>query len=110
VRGYAYRPLRITREIVNDSLETFVRDKGAIFEEILYRLETHFPEENELLPFIADGVVQPAALATLSKEPIDRALRHLIGYQIVEFIGGEYRIKIRLLDRWLRRFRLGRVE
>jgi tetratricopeptide (TPR) repeat protein len=110
VRGYPYLPLRITRQIVEDSLEGFVRDKGAIFEEILYRLETHFPEENELLPFIADGVVTPAALATLSDQPIDRALRHLIGYQIVELLGGEYRIKIRLLHRWLRRFRLGRVE
>ena len=110
VRGYPYRPLRITKQIVDDSLESFVRDKGAIFEEILYRLETHFPEENELLPFIADGVVEPAALATLSTQPIDRALRHLIGYQIVEHVGGEYRIKIRLLDRWLRRFRLGRAE
>jgi homoserine dehydrogenase len=28
----------------------------------------------------------------------------------VELIGGEYRIKIRLLDRWLRRFRLGQAE
>jgi hypothetical protein len=102
--------LRITRQIVDDSLESFVRDKGAIFEEILYRLETHFPEENDLLPFIADGVVAPAALATLSDQPIDRALRHLLGYQIVELVGGEYRIKIRLLDRWLRRFRLGRAE
>jgi tetratricopeptide (TPR) repeat protein len=110
VRGYPYRPLRITRQIVEDSLETFVRDKGAIFEEILYRLETHFPEENELLPFIADGVVTPAALATLSDQPIDRALRHLLGYQIVEFVGGEYRIKIRLLYRWLRRFRLGLAD
>ncbi|MFN8632356.1 MAG: tetratricopeptide repeat protein [Chloroflexota bacterium] len=110
VRGYAYRPLRITRQIVEDSLETFVRDKGAIFEEILYRLETHFPEENELLPFIADGVVTPAGLATLSDQPIDRALRHLLGYQIVEYVDHEYRIKIRLLDRWLRRFRLGQVE
>jgi tetratricopeptide (TPR) repeat protein len=110
VRGYAYRPLRITRQIVEDSLETFVRDKGAIFEEILYRLETHFPEENELLPFIADGVVEPAALATLSDQPIDRALRHLLGYQIVEYFGGEYRIKIRLLHRWLRRFRLGQAD
>jgi hypothetical protein len=110
VRGYPYRPLRITRQIVEDSLETFVRDKGAIFEEILYRLETHFPEENELLPFIADGVVAPAALATLSDQPIDRALRHLVGYQIVEYVDGEYRIKIRLLHRWLRRFRLGQVD
>ena len=110
VRGYDYRPLRITRQIVEESLETFVRDKGAIFEEILYRLETHFPEENELLPFIADGVVEPAALATLSDQPIERALRHLLGYQIVEYVGGEYRIKIRLLHRWLRRFRLGQAD
>ncbi|MDP8923446.1 MAG: hypothetical protein M3O34_11285 [Chloroflexota bacterium] len=110
VRGYAYRPLRITRQIIEDSLETFVRDKGSIFEEILYRLETHFPEENELLPFIADGVVAPADLATLVDQPIDRTLRHLLGYQIVEYVGGEYRIKIRLLDRWLRRFRLGRLD
>jgi hypothetical protein len=55
-------------------------------------------------------VVAPAALATLSDQPIDRALRHLLGYQIVEYIGGEYRIKIRLLHRWLRRFRLGQAD
>jgi hypothetical protein len=109
VRGHPYRPLRIIRRIVEDSLDTFVRDKGAIFEEILYRLETHFPEENELLPFIADGVVAPSALSTLSDQPIDRALRHLLGYQIVEYVGDEYHIKIRLLYRWLRRFRLGLV-
>jgi len=110
VRGYLYRPLRITRQLVEESIESFVRDKGAIFQEILYRLETHFPEENELLPFIADGVTTPSALATLTDQPIDRALRHLLGYQIVEYVGGEYRIKIRLLDRWLRRFRLGLAD
>jgi hypothetical protein len=97
----------VTRGIVENSLDTFIRDKGSIFEEILYRLETHFPEEKELLPFIADGVVKREELATLVEQPVDRALRHLLGYQLVEHMDGEIRIKIQLLDRWLRRFRLG---
>jgi hypothetical protein len=107
VREYVYRPLQVTPKIVEDSIDTFIRDKGSIFEEILYRLETHFPEEKELLPFIAEGVVKREDLATLVDQPIDLALRHLLGYQLVEHVGGEYYIKIRLLDRWLRRFRPG---
>ena len=65
---------------------------------------TEVPLPGESAVLFAERMAREKARA------IDRALRHLLGYQIVEYVGDEYRIKIRLLDRWLRRFRLGLTD
>lgn len=102
------RPLQVFPNLIISSIETFIRDKGAIFGEILDRLENYFPQELDLLLFIAEGLSEELELASLVTVPIDVALRHLIGYQIVDYQDGKYKIKINLLHRWLQRYRLGK--
>jgi excisionase family DNA binding protein len=99
------RPIIVTHKLVIDNLDTFLRDKSDVFREILERLD-YFPQEKDLLFFIAEGLCEEKDLATLVTEPIDIALRHLMGYQIVDYHAGQYKIKINLLNRWLQRFRL----
>lgn len=99
------RPLTVTHSLVANNIDTFLRDKSDVFREILDRLD-YFPQEKDLLCFIAEGLSQESELASLVTDPIDIALRHLIGYQIVDYEDGHYKIKINLLNRWLQRFRL----
>ena len=99
------RPLTVTHDLVVNNIDTFLRDKSDVFREILDRLD-YFPQEKDLLCFIAEDLSQESDLASLVTEPIDIALRHLIGYQIIDYEDGQYKIKINLLNRWLQRFRL----
>jgi cold shock CspA family protein/AAA+ ATPase superfamily predicted ATPase len=100
------RPLRVSKQMVIESVDSFLRQKGDIFEEILERLN-HFPQERDIFYFIAEGLSEEKELSTLTIQPIDVVLRHLIGYQIVEYKENHYNIKINLLYRWLRRYRFG---
>lgn len=96
------RPLQISRDLVTESVETFILTKGSIFEDITERLRINFPRELELLLAIAKGSSRKVELASLVDIPIDAALKHLIGYQIVSCSENKYNIKIKLLYRWLR--------
>ncbi|MEM4204037.1 MAG: cold shock domain-containing protein [Candidatus Methanomethylicaceae archaeon] len=103
------RPLQVTPEMVVHARNEFLRGEATpIFSEILERLDTFFPVERDLLLFIADGVDDEIELSRLVNQPVDVALYHLIGYQLVEQTAGKYRIKINMLHEWLRRYRLGR--
>jgi excisionase family DNA binding protein len=103
------RPLQVTPDVVVRAQNEFLRGEATpIFNEILERLDTFFPIEKELLLFIADGVNEEIELSTLVNQPVDVALYHLIGYQLVEQAEGKYRIKIDMLHKWLQRYRLGR--
>jgi hypothetical protein len=71
-------------------------------------LDRDFPTEKELLLAIARGTTDSAELSALAPTGLEEALRHLVGYQLVSRTeDGAYRVKIRLLDRWLRRRWLG---
>jgi excisionase family DNA binding protein len=103
------RPLYVIPEIVTQARNEFLRGEAtSIFDEILGRLDKFFPVERDLLMFIADGVDDEIELGQLVNQPIDVALYHLIGYQLVERSEEKYRIKIEMLHEWLRRYRLGR--
>lgn len=103
------RPLEVTHDMVVQARNEFLRGEATpIFNEILERLDTFFPIERDLLLFIADGVDSEIELSKLVNQPVDVALYHLIGYQLVEQIEGRYHIKIDMLHEWLRRYRLGR--
>lgn len=103
------RPLQVVPEMVVRARNEFLRGEATpIFSEILERLDTFFPTERDLLLFIADGVDDEIELSKLVNQPVDVALYHLIGYQLVEQTVGKYRIKIDMLHEWLRRYRLGR--
>lgn len=103
------RPLHVTSDLVVHARNEFLRGEATpIFSEILERLDTFFPVERDLLLFIADGVDDEIELSGLVNQPVDVALYHLIGYQLVEQTDGKYRIKINMLHEWLQRHRLGR--
>ncbi len=101
------RSLLITEEVVSRHLHDFLRDESWMFEEILSRLDRHFPLEKDLLLFIADGVASEDELIDMVDIPISTALRHLVGYQLIVREGDTYKIKLNLLDRWLKRYQLG---
>lgn len=102
-----HRPFQVTKNIVLENLESFIIVNTTFFNEILERLDIDFPIERDILLEIAKGVSKEYELSNIIDEPIDVGLRHLIGYQIVEHQNDEYKIKINLLYRWIRRFRLG---
>lgn len=103
------RPLHVTPEIVAQARNEFLRGEAtSIFDEILGRLDKFFPVERDLLLFIADDADTEVELGQLVNQPVDVALYHLVGYQLVERTEGKYRIKIDMLYEWLRRYRLGR--
>lgn len=105
------RPLQVTREMVFRARSEFLRGEAtSVFDEILERLDTYFPIERDLLLFIADGVDDEIELSNLVNQPVDLALYHLIGYQLVEQMEGKYRIKIDMFHEWLLRHRLGRTR
>jgi AAA+ ATPase superfamily predicted ATPase len=105
------RPLNVTPNVVMEARSEFLRGEATpIFNEILERLDTFFPIERDLLLFIADDVDSESDLSNLINQPIDVALYHLVGYQLIERAQQTYYIKIDLLREWLRRYRLGREK
>lgn len=100
---YPTRPIEVFPQMLEDSLEPFLLNEGSTFGEILERLEQDFPLEYDLLRFIVSGVQSRKELAQLVIEPVDQALRHLIGYQLISYNDGVYRVKINLLSEWLRK-------
>lgn len=101
------RPLEVEEAKVEVAAEEFLFHDESIFREILERLDRDFPTEKELLLAIARGTMDSAELSALVPTGLAEALRHLVGYQLVTRTNGAYRVKIRLLDRWLRRRWLG---
>jgi hypothetical protein len=102
------RPLAVEEAMVEVAAEEFLFHDESIFREILERLDRNFPTEKELLLAIARGTTDSADLSALAPTGLEEALRHLVGYQLVSRTeDGAYRVKIRLLDRWLRRRWLG---
>jgi hypothetical protein len=108
VKLFPERPLEVNRDVVSKGLDEFLFHDSGTFKEILDRLERDYPQEKELLLFIADGVNGESELMGLAGTDIHASLRHLVGYQLVERDAGRYRIKIGLLLSWIRRHWLKR--
>jgi hypothetical protein len=104
------RPLQVDMAKVKQGIQEFLFHDAAIFQDILGRLERDFPEEKELLLFIADGVNTETELSSLSKSATQESLRHLVGYQLVDREGTTYHIKMGLLFKWIRRYWLNRED
>jgi cold shock CspA family protein len=109
-KHFRERPLEVYIDKVEQGIEEFLFYDSSIFREILERLEKDFPEEKELLLFIADGVNTEVELSSLSKSDVQESLRHLVGYQLVERDGKTYRFKMGLLLKWIRRHWLNRED
>jgi cold shock CspA family protein len=108
VKHFRERPLHVDVEKVNVGIQEFLFHDSNTFKEILGRLERDFPEEKELLLFIAEGIASESELVALAKKGIYEALRHLVSYQLVQREGTQYRIKIALFETWIHRYWLGR--
>lgn len=96
------RPVQVTRDMLVDSIDSFIFDEGSIFREILERLEKDFPAEYDLLLFIVSGVTSKQELTSLVAQPTQQALRHLVGYQLISYSVEGYEVKIKMLAKWLR--------
>ena len=96
------RPLLVRELHVMEAADAFLREDTATFAEILSRLDQHFPHEKTLLLAVVQGCDTDAALAALAPATMQSALRHLVGYQLIERLGTRYRVKMRLLDEWLK--------
>lgn len=97
------RPLYVDSEIVVKSIDTFLINASAIFSDIDQRLKNDFPLEREILLKIVNGVYSYAELRLLVNSTIDLAIKHLVGYQIIDCQDESYFIKINLLKRWLQK-------
>jgi hypothetical protein len=109
-KHFQERPLLVDKAKVEQGIQEFLFHDSSTFREILNRLERDFPEEKELLLFIADGVNTEAELSSLCKSGTQESLRHLVGYQLVERDGVTYRIKMGLLLKWIRQHWLNRED
>lgn len=94
-KKYLQRPLNVTYEMVVAEIPIFIQDKSDKFEQITELLHAHFPEEEKLLEKLAIG----AKLGSIS----DESIRHLVGYQLINRDGAEYKMSINALNSWLRR-------
>jgi len=97
------RPLAVDDAKVDEAAKEFLFQDASTFQEILERLERDFPEEKDVLLFIAEGLNTEKELSSLFKSRVEDSLRHLVGYQLLERDGDKYRIKMGLLLKWIQR-------
>lgn len=95
IQHYRTRPLLVTVDMIKEQINPFIRSEGDKMEQITELLHRNFPEEEQYLLQIALG----EALEDLP----DDALRHLVGYHLIQADRNRYRITLNLLRRWLRR-------
>ncbi len=94
IKANPSRPLSVQQRMVLELLTSFVRDEADKFEQIIELLHTYFPEEEAVLEQIA-----------LGQGPLpfdDSSIRHLVGYQLVQFRQGAPVLSQNALRRWLR--------
>lgn len=94
IKANPKRPLVVTSKMVSSVLPIFVRDEADKFEQIVELLHTYFPSEEMVLEQIALGSGDVAA--------DDTSIRHLTGYQLVQFRQGTPVVTPNALKRWLR--------
>jgi cold shock CspA family protein len=100
INRFRERPLRVTVDMVKQAQPELIMRSLEIFEEIKQRLRRDYPEEWEVLEALAYGF--PLDEVKQLVPGWARALKHLEGYQLIEFIEGEPRFKMELLYKWIR--------
>lgn len=97
------RPLHVTDGMVEDAKEEFLIKEDAVFTEIVYRLNRDFPEELEILKWVARGDDIKELKQLIG--PWNASIKHLEGYQLLERVrkpSASLRIKIELFEEWLK--------
>jgi hypothetical protein len=100
---FAERPLLVTVEMVETAQEEFLIKEEALFKDIVFRLTRDFPDELEILKWVARGgdISELKLLITTW----NTSIKHLEGYQLIERDrnSAAIRIKIQLFEEWLKR-------
>jgi cold shock CspA family protein len=99
VSRFRERPLLVSATMIREMESEFIMRLDEVFSEIRERLQRDYPDEWTVLEAIAydfsfDEIKQLVPSYA-------RALRHLEGYQLVEFVNGQPQIKISLFKKWL---------
>jgi hypothetical protein len=104
IRLFDTRPLLVDKTEVEKGIQEYIFSEAKVFQEIIERLDRDFPTEKEILAVLArtEGPVPFQVLRAQHDITDEDALRHLVGYQLVERLGDTYQIKIGLLRRWLK--------
>jgi tetratricopeptide (TPR) repeat protein len=97
-------PRSVTAIEVERELACFSRDNASVFDEIIGRLRHLFPSEYDVLEVVHDLQPTRREIEELVQEPVEVALKHLVGYHLLsEGDDGRYRLRFELLRRWLGR-------
>jgi tetratricopeptide (TPR) repeat protein len=97
------RPLKVDVPKVEQGIEEFLFEDSDFFREIMERLKRDFPGEKEALVLIASGVNKEAEISSMKNETRE-ALKHLIGYQLIDRQGNRFSIKLDLFSTWITRY------
>jgi hypothetical protein len=95
VKDYDKRPLTVTSSMVERAVIEVIKDQTDKFSQIVELLSKYFPDEEKFL----EGIALEQPLPRIG----DDSLSHLLGYRLIENEGGNYRMTLNLLRRWLRR-------
>ncbi|HVW53973.1 MAG TPA: hypothetical protein VHC91_26795 [Trinickia sp.] len=101
---YGERPLLITDKMVDDSVEQYILFCDKDMREIFERLSRDYPDEKDFcLKLACDGNGNRASTELVKSVSSGTALRHLVGYQLIEFMGAHVHFTMELLALWLKR-------
>lgn len=98
------RPLEITEEMVRESVDKYILFCDKDMQEIFDRLSRDYPEERDFCVALAASPNGAPVSAEIAAGILSgTALRHLVGYQLIELKGDHIRFTMDLLRLWLNR-------
>ncbi|WP_261459058.1 hypothetical protein [Serratia fonticola] len=101
---YIERPLLITEAIIGESVDQYILFCDKDMREIFERLSRDYPDEkNFCLKLALDGNEAHMSSELVKSGSSGVALRHLLGYQLIELEGGRAKFTMDLLALWLKR-------
>ncbi|HBQ6834503.1 TPA: hypothetical protein L8N98_003046 [Klebsiella quasipneumoniae subsp. similipneumoniae] len=101
---YIDRPLLITEAIIEESVDQYILFCDKDMREIFERLSRDYPDEkNFCLKLALDGNEAHMSSELVKSGSSGMALRHLLGYQLIELEGGHAKFTMDLLALWLKR-------
>lgn len=87
------RPLLLCDDVFATSYEAFLRDKGALLDQVMDYFRYFYPREYETLEAIANGSARRVA---------SNDVKHLESYGLITIIGDSLHIKVDAIGKWLK--------
>lgn len=101
---YRDRPLEVSEDMVRESVEKYILFCDKDMQEIFERLSRDYPEERDFCVTLATSANNKRVSAEIAAGILSgTALRHLVGYQLIELQGDHVRFTMDLLRLWLSR-------